>query len=83
MQCHRQPFSLTAALDILHGVQEHLEELQGRMAALSAEETQRPASPTVEQARLQDQIRTDNAAIDELRQAQAAVNSQIEQLEAE
>ena len=64
-------------------VQEHLEELQGRMAVLSAEEAQGPASPTAEQARLQDQIKADNAAIDEMRQASASVTSQIEQLEAE
>ena len=64
-------------------VQEHLEELQGRMAALSAEDSQRPASPSAEQARLQDQIKADNAAIDVMRKAGAAVASHIEQLEAE
>ena len=64
-------------------MQEHLEELQGRMAALSAEDSQGPASPSAEQARLQDQIKADNAAIDEMRKAGAAVASHIEQLEAE
>ncbi|KAK9858433.1 hypothetical protein WJX84_002285 [Apatococcus fuscideae] len=64
-------------------LQEHLEELQGKMAALSAEEAQGPASPTAEQARLQDQIKADNAAIDEMRKTSASVASHIEQLEAE
>ena len=64
-------------------LQEHLEELGERMATLSAEEAEGPASPTAEQARLQEQIKADNAAIEELRQASISVTGQIEQLEAE
>lgn len=64
-------------------LQEHLEELQGRMAALSADEAQGPPSPSAEQTRLQEQIKADNAAIDELRQASTAVSGQIEQLKIE